>query len=68
MKYRLSFLLAITFLACNPVKLAFKEKHIEKTKEEFFRKMEEFTVTNELDIKKRFFSKYKSNLALSAKY
>ena len=38
MKYRLSFLLAITFLACNPVKLAFKEKHIEKTKEEFFRR------------------------------
>lgn len=38
MKYRLSLLLAITFLACNPVKLAFKEKHIDKTKEEFFRR------------------------------
>lgn len=38
MKYRLSILLAITLLACNPVKLAFKEKHINKTKEEFFRR------------------------------
>jgi hypothetical protein len=38
MKYRLSLLLAITVLACNPVRLAFKEKHINKTKEEFFRR------------------------------
>jgi hypothetical protein len=38
MKYRLSLLLAITLLACNPVRLAFKEKHISKTKEEFFRR------------------------------
>ena len=38
MKYRLSILLAITLLACNPVKLAFKEKHINNTKEEFFRR------------------------------
>ena len=38
MKYRLSILLTITLLACNPVKLAFKEKHISNTKEEFFRR------------------------------
>jgi len=38
MKYRLSILLLVTLLACNPVKLAFKEKHIEQTKEEFFRR------------------------------
>lgn len=38
MKYPLLFLLVITLFACNPVKLAFKEKHINKTKEEFFRR------------------------------
>lgn len=38
MKYKLSILLVITLLACNPVKLAFKEKHINETKEEFFRR------------------------------
>ena len=38
MKYKLLFLLIITVLSCNPVKLAFKEKNIGKTKEEFFRR------------------------------
>jgi hypothetical protein len=38
MKYKLSILLAITLLACNPVKLAFKEKHISQTKQEFFKR------------------------------
>lgn len=38
MKYKLSILLIITLIACNPTRLAFKEKHISKTKEEFFRR------------------------------
>jgi hypothetical protein len=39
MKSRLSLLLVIlTIVACNPVKRAFKEKYIDQTKEEFFRR------------------------------
>lgn len=45
----------------------FLEK-IEGTEEEFLNKKKEFPITNELDIKKRFFSKTFSNAGRTAKY
>lgn len=39
MKYRLSLLLVtLIALSCNPVQRAFKQKYIEQTKEEFFKR------------------------------
>jgi hypothetical protein len=38
MKTSVFILLLLAVIACNPVKQAFKPKHIEKTKEEFFRR------------------------------
>jgi hypothetical protein len=38
MKQVIAILFILTIAACNPVKQAFKPKHIEKTKEEFFRR------------------------------
>ena len=38
MKVRLSLLILITLVACNPVQRAFKQKYIEQTKEEFFKR------------------------------
>lgn len=38
MKVRLSLLILITLVACNPVQRAFKQKYIEQTKQEFFKR------------------------------